>query len=105
MNCFYKILRSKAIVTNGTGVVLITPDEALAPSNKERVAILISAITDITATFPVQIVLNGVNCPVTDKFGNIVYGNQLKKGLILRGYYGINGYGATATHYQLVSNI
>lgn len=80
----------------------IIPDNALTPINEQGIKLLISTETPaIGAPLPVTVALNGTNVPVFDKFGNIVYGNQIYRGIVLKGYFGNNGAGG-APHFQLI---
>lgn len=100
--CNETILTSTATVAVSDTLLLITPDTALSPANEGRVKIKITnSVPAAGAALPVAIVLNGGNVFVFDKFGNSVYGTELFEGMILRGYYGNNGYSATG-HYQLI---
>lgn len=101
-NCEKPILSSTATTAVNSGALLITPTVALSPDNEERVKILITTSTPSAgASLPAQILLNGENVLLLDKFGNIVYGNQLYENMVIKGYYGNNGYSNTP-HFQLV---
>lgn len=101
-NCYNNILSSTASTAVETSTLRITPSKALSPENEQGIKILITSSTPAAgAILPVNIMLNQVAVPVYDKFGNIVYGNQIYKGMILKGYFGDNGSGNTA-HFQLI---
>lgn len=100
--CKDTILTSTATVSVSGELLLITPDTELSPANEQRVKIKVTnSVPADGAALPVAIVLNGGNVYVFNKFGNSVYGAELFSGIVLRGYYGNNGYTATG-HYQLV---
>lgn len=80
----------------------IVPEKVLSPTNEQGIKLLIKTETPaIAAAYPVTVSLNGEVVPVYDKYGNIVYGNQIYKGLVLKGYFGNNGASNTA-HFQLL---
>ena len=96
------ILSSTATTAVSSSQLLITPSNTLTPNNEQGVKILIKNSTAAAGmALPVFIELGGTAVPVCDKFGNLVYGTQIYKGQILKGYYGNNGIGANA-HYQLI---
>ena len=103
-NCDSTLYKSKATVAPDSGNTynLITPAEALTPSNTDRVSILITSMSNILPTAQVYITLNSTPITVLDKYGNLVYGNELRTRNCLRGYYGTNG-GSSTTHFQLVN--
>ena len=101
-NNIYRSTATAAVNTGGTALV-ITPDTALTPANENRVAIMVtSTIATAGLILPVQITLNGTAVPVYDKFGNILYGSEIRTNAVMKGYYGTNGSGGTA-HLQLVN--
>lgn len=101
-NCYNNILSSTASTTVESSTLRIVPSKALSPENEQGIKILITSSTTTTGvTLPVYIVLNQTAVPVYDKFGNIVYGNQIYKGMVLKGYFGNNGSGNTP-HFQLI---
>jgi hypothetical protein len=94
---------STANVSVETTTLLITPIDTLTPENESRVAIkIVNSVPATGVALPVNIVFNGANVPVYDKFGNILYGYGIRPNTVLKGYFGNNGSGATA-HYQLVN--
>jgi hypothetical protein len=94
---------STANVAVSTSVLLITPTETLSPENESRVAVkIINSVPADGVTLPVEILLNGANVPVYDKFGNVLYGYGIRPNTVLKGFFGNNGAGATA-HLQLVN--
>ena len=99
------LYKSTATVTidSGNTFNLITPTNALSPSNTDKVSVLITKITSVSPTLPVYITLNGSNYQVLDKYGNVIYGAELRTRICLRGYYGTNGNAATSQHLQLVN--
>lgn len=103
-NCkeYDNILASTATVAVNSGLLLITPSTALTPDNEGRVKIKITnSVPQAGANLPVAITLNGGSVYVYNRFGNLVYGNELFEGIILKGFYGNNGPNATG-HYQLI---
>lgn len=93
---------SVGTITVSATSALLVPDQALSPTNTERVYLRLTTTPSGTVNVPVTVTLNGADVPVYDKAGNIVYGNQLQYGMLLAGYYGTNGAGGTA-HLQLVN--
>lgn len=83
------------MATSATAV-LLTPDTPLNPTNNERVVLRLETSPTGATNVPVQVTLNGVAVPVYNKAGNILYGNELYDGEVLKGYYGTNGAGNTA---------
>lgn len=102
MSCYNNILSSTATSAVSGSVLSIIPDTALTPENEQGIKILIRSSTPASGTdLPVSITLGGNSVTVYDKYGNIVYGNQIYDNMVLKGYYGNNGSGNTA-HYQLI---
>ena len=100
-NC-KSILASTATVAIDSDTLLITPTVSLTPENEQGIKILLTnGIPATAANLPVFITLGGAKVILTDRFGNVVYGTQLYKGLVLKGYFGNNGIGGNA-HYQLL---
>lgn len=96
------ILSSTAELSVSGTSLLITPTISLNPDNEQRIKILISnSVPTAGASLAVVIALGGDNVAVLDRFGNTIYGNQLYKDLVLKGYFGNNGYGNTS-HFQLI---
>lgn len=100
-----EVYKSKATVAVNAGNTynLISPVNTLTPSNTDKVSILITSISSTLPTAPVYITLNATPIQVLDKYGNVVYGNELRTRNVLRGYYGTNGNATTTTHLQLVN--
>ena len=90
-------------IDSGNTFNLIIPTNALTPTNTDKISILITKITSVSPTLPVYITLNGSNYQVLDKYGNIIYGAELRTRICLRGYYGTNGNATTPQHFQLVN--
>lgn len=44
--------------------------------------------TEITATMPVQVTVNGTAVPLLDRYGNQVYATELRRRIVYRGYFG-----------------
>jgi hypothetical protein len=102
MNNTTTVLSSTADTAVNSTELRITPTNALSPINEQGVKLLINSETPAAgAALPVTVFFNSTAVPVYDKYGNIVYGNQIYKGIVLKGYYGNNGSGNTA-HYQLL---
>ena len=96
MMCNAEVNYSKvSTITVGTAA-LLTPDVALSPTNHERVYLRLETAPSGASNVPAAVTLNAVNVPIYDKYGNIVYGNQLEEGMLLKGYFGSNGAGNTA---------
>lgn len=90
------------VAVSGTNL-LLTPDSALSPSNEGRVCFVVTgSVPSAGAALPVVILLGGVQVPVYDKYGNILYGSALRRRVVIKGYFGNNGSGGTA-HLQLVN--
>lgn len=75
------------------GTLLITPDTTQGASsicNREPFDLRLCRCLPLTITTPLQVLIlvNGVQVPVLDKFGNLVYSNQLKLRKVYRGSYG-----------------
>ena len=83
------------INVTATAVTLV-PDVAMTLVDKERFGLRLTTAPTGGATLPVSATINGADVPVLDRYGNIVYGNQLKAGQVIYGYFGSNGSGATA---------
>lgn len=93
------ILRSSATGAVSTDVLLLTPTTALSPIDEQKVMIKVTTATPTAGQIlPVNIVFNGANVPVLDKFGNVMYGNELYSGMILKGYFGDN-----EAHYLVIN--
>lgn len=101
-NTLHGLITAAAVNTGGTAVVL-TPQNALSPVNQQRLSLSVT-VTIPTAgmSLPVNVVMDGANVPVYDKYGNVVYGSDILTGAVMNGYYGTNGSGGTA-HVQLVN--
>ena len=101
-NTLRSTIGTAAVDTGGT-YVLLTPDNALAPVNQQRLSLAVTtSIPTAGMSLPVYVVMNGANVPVYDKYGNIVYGTDIMTRAAMHGYYGVNGSGGTA-HVQLVN--
>lgn len=100
--CEYMNNHSTVGTITVAATALLVPDQALTPTNTERVYLRLTTTPSGAVNVPVTVTLNGADVPVYDKAGNIVYGNQLQFGMLLAGYYGTNGAGGTA-HLQLVN--
>lgn len=101
--CAYMANYSKVSTTTVSATsVLLTPDQALTPDNTERVYLRMVTTPSGATNVPVTVTLDSAAVPVYDRYGNIVYGNQIQSGMLLAGYYGTNGSGGTA-HFQLVN--
>lgn len=82
---------------------MLTPDVALAPLNESKVSFVIATTVPVAGmSLPANITLNGVDVPIYDRFGNIIYGANLRTRFEYKGYYGTNGAGGTA-HIQVVN--
>lgn len=91
-----------AASVSGTNL-LLTPGSALSVENEGRVCfVLTGSVPSAGATLPVVMLVNGVQVPVYDKYGNILYGANLRSRAVIKAYYGTNGSGGTA-HLQLVN--
>lgn len=100
----YNTLRAVvSTITADTDSLNITPDEALAPVNYQRVSLKLRANVTSGFNLPVEVTLGGATVPVYDKAGNVVYGSQLVYGMYLNGYYGTNG--ADGTSHLSVMNV
>lgn len=105
MNCCCPYMDNYSKVstaTVSTTAVLLTPDQALTPENTERVYLRLATTPSGATNVPLTVTLNAAAVPVYDRYGNIIYGNQIQYGQLLAGYYGTNGSGGTA-HLQLVN--
>lgn len=89
-NC--AITKSKvSTITVGQTTVLLVPDREMTLSNKQKFGLKLTAPITGGSTLPVYATINGVTTQVFDRYGNIVYGNQLKEGQTIFGYFGDNG--------------
>lgn len=96
------ILTSTAKFSISGTTLLITPDVVISPNNEQRVKIKITqSVPAAGANLAVGITFGENEFAVFDRFGNIVYGNELFEGIVLRGYFGNNGVAASG-HYQLI---
>lgn len=102
MICCNQNSSTVSTVSIGSTALLLTPDVALSPSNYDKVFLRMATGIPGGETLPVAVVLNGENVNVYDRAGNIVYGNQIVKGLRLNGYFGSNGVGG-ADHFQVMT--
>lgn len=97
--CTSNILRSTATSAVSTSVLLLTPTNPLSPNDTQKVSIKVTTSTPTNGqSLPVNILFNGANVPVLNKYGNIVYGNELTINTVLNGYYGDN-----TPHYLVVN--
>lgn len=94
-NTFDNYSTVSTMATSATAV-LLTPDTPLTPTNNERVVLRLETSPTGATNVPVQVVINGANVPVYNKAGNILYGNELYNGEVIKAYYGTNGEGGTA---------
>lgn len=85
-----------------TTTALLVPDTPLSPTNTERVVLRLTTTPSGASNVPANVTLNGANVPVLDRYGNTIYGNQLSTGMVLKGYFGTNGIGATS-HFIVVN--
>lgn len=81
-----------------TTAVTLVPDEPMTLVDKGRFGLRLMTAPTGGATLPVEATINGGAVNVFDRYGNIVYGNQLKAGQVIYGYFGTNGLGATPAH-------
>ena len=81
-----------------TTAVILVPDETMTLVDKERFGLRLTTAPTGGLTLPVAVTINGINVNVFDRYGNIVYGNQLKAGQVIYGYFGTNGLGDTTSH-------
>lgn len=99
-NCTCNILKSTVstvAVNSGTTAVVLTPDNALAPNNENRIELVVTtSVPAVGMALPAQVTLNGTTVPLFDKFGNIMYGANIRTRYVMRIYYGTNGTGGTA---------
>ena len=96
------ILTSTAKLSISGTTLLITPDVVISPNNEQRVKIKITqSVPAAGANLAIGITFGENEFAVFDRFGNIVYGNELFEGIVLRGYFGNNG-AAASGHYQLI---
>lgn len=94
MACSCAIIKSDvSTITVGQTTVLLVPDTDITISNKQRFGLRITSAISGGNTLPVYATINGVTTQVLDRYGNIVYGNQLKQGQTIFGYFGNNGIG------------
>lgn len=101
-NVFRSLVGNIANNTAGTAVVL-TPDNTLSPVNESKVSFIPTVAVPVAGmSLPAYIQLNGATVPIYDRFGNIVYGANIRTRYAYRGYYGTNGVGGTA-HLQLTN--
>lgn len=100
-NCKQRIMSSTASSAVIDSQLRITPTDILNPDNEQAIKILVTSSTPTAgAALPVSLFLNSAAVPVYDRFGNLVYGNQIYKGIILKGYFGNNG--SDGNHFQLI---
>lgn len=78
-------------MATSTASVLLTPDTPLTPTNNERVVLKLATSPTGATNVPVNVIVGGVAVPVYNKAGNILYGNELYNGELLKCYYGTNG--------------
>lgn len=81
--------KTSAITTTDTNLVLTFADNPTDIINEQHFCFIICQ--DIPATgaaLATQLTVNGAAVPLWDKYGNLVPGCGLKKGIIYRGYFG-----------------
>ena len=95
MACCYSVEKSTvSTIQANTATVLLVPDDPITISNKERFGLKLTANIPVSGmALPVYATINGVTTQVLDRYGNIVYGSQLKEGQVIYGYFGANGIG------------
>lgn len=99
----YKSTVSTIAVNSGSTAVVMTPDDTLSPANGDRVSLIATTSVPVAGmSLPLQVTLNGGPVLVYDKYGNIMYGSNVKTRYVMRGYYGTNGASGTA-HMILVN--
>lgn len=98
MGCIAFPKSDVSTINISTTAVVLVPDETMTLVDKERFGLRLTTAPTGGATLPVAATINGVNVNVFDRYGNIVYGNQLKAGQVIYGYFGTNGLGDTASH-------
>lgn len=99
---FRSIVKNVALNTAGT-ILVLTPENDLEPVNENKVGFIVTAsVPGAGMALPATIVVNGASVPIYDRFGNIVYGSNIRTRFEYKGFYGTNGAGNTA-HIQLVN--
>lgn len=89
-NCCQYFHKSSTVAIVGSNLVISFADAptGIVDTTKFCFAILQSIPTG-SATLPVVLVINGVNVPMWDKYGDIVLGGTLTTRKCYKGYYGV----------------
>ena len=83
-----------------TGVLVGTPTTPVTVIDKEKIDLIFAAGVPAGGdALPVNVVINGANVPVYDKYGNVLLGVAIKQRRNLHAYFGTNG--AEGAHLQL----
>ena len=98
MGCIAFPRSDVSTINVATTAVVLVPDETMTLVDKEKFGLRLTTASTGDATLPVAATINGINVNVFDRYGNIVYGNQLKAGQVIYGYFGTNGLGDTTSH-------
>ena len=102
-NCVQRsIIRDIAVNTAGTAVIL-TPENGVNLENEERFSFIVAASVPVAGmSLPAYLVIGGANVPVYDRYGNIIYGANIRTRFGYKTYFGTNGTGGTS-HIQVVN--
>lgn len=96
------LIRSIAVNSASTAVIL-TPDDSVTLENEGKFSFVVAASVPVAGmSLPAYMVVGGANVPIYDRFGNIIYGANLRTRFEYKTYYGTNGAGGTA-HIQVVN--
>lgn len=96
---------TRAVVTSiaadaGNTFLIATPSNTITAVNKEKIDLIFAAgVPSGGDALPVNVVINGANVPVYDKYGNVLLGVAIKQRRNLHAYFGTNG--AEGAHLQL----
>lgn len=91
MTCCAYPKSNVSTITVGSTTVLLVPDTEMSLSDKQKFGMRLTAPITGGSTLPVYATINGVTTQVFDRYGNIVYGNELREGQEIYGYFGANG--------------
>ena len=99
MNCkcckhFHK---SSTLSVGETNLVISFTDSPTAADKDRFCFVICQPIPESGKTLPVQVVVNGVAVPLWNKYGNLVYGYDLKSRCCYKGFFGTG----TANHVIL----
>lgn len=91
-NCCQYFHKSSTVAISGGNVVITLADAPTGIVDTTKFCFVIcQSIPTGSSGLPVVLVINGVNVPLWNKYGDIVTGDELKTRCTYKGYYGVQG--------------